>query len=100
MEARVAEEHGAEYADIVPWMCTDDFCPAVIGGITVHRDRMHINETFAIYLSEVLGNATGMIDGDLTNPTESNEAILPNSADSRKKSSYRFGMFRLNPVGV
>lgn len=67
-EQQVAEAHGAEYVDIVPWMCTDSFCPAVIGGITVHRDRMHINENFAVWLAEVLGNATGMIDGDLVSP--------------------------------
>ncbi len=68
MEARVAKEHGAEYVDIVPWMCTEDFCPAVIGGITVHRDRMHINETYSVWLSEVLGRATGMIEGELATP--------------------------------
>ena len=74
MEQRVAEEHGATYVDIIPWMCTDDFCPAVIGGITVHRDRMHVNENYAIWLSEVLGNATGMIDGELGQPPASTPA--------------------------
>lgn len=74
-EARVTEEHGAEYIDIVPWMCTDEFCPAVINGITVHRDRMHINENFAVWLSEVLGNATGMLDGDLITSTP--QAVMP-----------------------
>lgn len=78
-EKKVAETHGATYVDIVPWMCTDEFCPAVIGGITVHRDRMHINESFAIWLSEALANATGMVDGDLRNPVASPEAMLPDN---------------------
>ncbi|MCA9833883.1 MAG: acyltransferase [Thermomicrobiales bacterium] len=77
MEKRVAEAHGAEYVDIIPWMCTDTFCPAVIGDITVRRDRMHINESYAIWLSEVLGNATGMIDGDLGNPVSTPVAVVP-----------------------
>lgn len=100
MEARVAEEHGAEYVDIVPWMCTDDFCPAVIGDITVHRDRMHINETFAIYLAEVLGNATGMIDGDLTNPSSGNEGIRPNVSLGQKIIRYPEGLFTFYLAGV
>lgn len=92
MEKRVAEEHGAEYVDIVPWMCTDTFCPAVINGITVHRDRMHINETYAVWLSEVLGNATGMIEGDLTNPPASGDAAVPERASSRARRESRLRM--------
>ncbi len=86
METKIAEEHGATYVDIVPWMCTDDFCPAVIGGITVHRDRMHINENFAVWLAEALGNATGMIDGDLVNPTASPQAWVPAPNNSGRKA--------------
>ena len=65
VEARVAEEHGAEYVDITPWFCTDEVCPAVINGLTVHRDSMHISENYAVWLSEVLGQATGLLDGPL-----------------------------------
>lgn len=77
MEARLAEENGAGYVDTVPWMCTDDFCPAVIDGITVHRDRMHINENFAVWLSEALGNSTGMIEGDLAETPDITQAVVP-----------------------
>ena len=65
VEARVAEEHGAEYVDITPWFCTDEVCPAVINGLTVHRDSMHISENYAVWLSEVLGQATGLLDAPL-----------------------------------
>lgn len=86
MEKRVAEERGADYVDIIPWMCTDDFCPAVIGGLTVHRDRMHISENFAVWLSEVLGNETGMIEGDLHTPVATPQAVLPTSVASNRKA--------------
>lgn len=65
VEARVAKVHGAEYVDITPWFCTDEACPAVINDLTVHRDRMHVSENYAVWLSEVLGQATGLLDGPL-----------------------------------
>lgn len=65
VEEKVAEEHGADYVDITPWFCTDEVCPAVINGLTVHRDSMHISENYAVWLSEVLGQATGLLDGPL-----------------------------------
>lgn len=86
MEARVSQQNGAEYIDTIPWMCTQDFCPAVIDGITVHRDRMHINEAFASWLSEVLGNATGMIDGDLASTPGTPIAMVTAHTDNRHRS--------------
>jgi hypothetical protein len=70
-EKRVAEEHGAGYVDITPWFCTDTVCPAVINGLTVHRDSMHISENYAVWLSEVLGRATGLMDGPAPEATPS-----------------------------
>jgi hypothetical protein len=64
MEQRVAEAHGAEYVDIIPWFCTQEFCPAVIGDLTVHRDALHINENYAVYLSKALADATGLTPRD------------------------------------
>jgi peptidoglycan/LPS O-acetylase OafA/YrhL len=57
-EQETAEAHGAEYIDIIPWFCTQETCPAVIGDLTVHRDAMHINENYAVYLSLALAEAT------------------------------------------
>lgn len=87
MEARIAKEHNAEYVDTVQWMCTEETCPAVIGGITVHRDRMHINENFAVWLAEVLGNETGMMEGELTSPDATPEAILPGTLQPHTRRS-------------
>ncbi len=89
MEARVAEEHGAAYVDTVRWMCTDEFCPAVIDGITVHRDRMHINENFAVWLSEALGNATGMVEGDLVSHSTARHAVLPSASGRNEYTTAR-----------
>jgi peptidoglycan/LPS O-acetylase OafA/YrhL len=60
MEARVAREHGAEYVDIIPWFCTDTVCPAIIGGLTVRHDALHISENYAVWLSNALAGATGL----------------------------------------
>ncbi len=60
IEQETAEAHGATYVDIIPWFCTQETCPAIIGGLTVHRDAMHINENYAVYLSSALAEATGL----------------------------------------
>jgi peptidoglycan/LPS O-acetylase OafA/YrhL len=61
MERRVATEHGAEYVDVIPWLCTDSVCPAVVGGLATHRDAYHVAENYAVWLSQALGTATGLI---------------------------------------
>jgi peptidoglycan/LPS O-acetylase OafA/YrhL len=60
IERETAEAHDAEYIDIIPWFCTQETCPAVIGGLTVHRDALHINENYAVYLSTALAEASGL----------------------------------------
>jgi peptidoglycan/LPS O-acetylase OafA/YrhL len=68
-EKRIAEANGATYVDIIPWFCTEDICPAVIGDLTVHRESFHLGENYAAWLSQVLGEATGMIpQGASLNP--------------------------------
>ncbi len=64
VERETAEAHGAEYVDIIPWFCTGETCPAVIGELTVHRDGMHINENYAVFLSSALADATGLTPRD------------------------------------
>ena len=60
-ERQVASQMDAAYVDVVPWFCTAKTCPAVIGGLTVHRDDHHVAENYAVWLSNVLGRATGMV---------------------------------------
>lgn len=60
-QQRTAEAAGATYVDVTPWFCTDSVCPAVIGGLTVHRDRNHTAENYVVYLAQVFGEATGLV---------------------------------------
>jgi peptidoglycan/LPS O-acetylase OafA/YrhL len=61
MEAEVSAENGATYVDVIPWFCTDTTCPAVIADLTVRRDSMHVAENYAVWLSGVLADATGLV---------------------------------------
>ncbi|MFL5758945.1 MAG: acyltransferase family protein [Thermomicrobiales bacterium] len=68
-EKQIAHERGAQYVDIIPWFCTDQVCPAVIAGLTTHRESYHVSENYAVWLSQVLGEATGLIpEGAKLNP--------------------------------
>jgi len=63
MEQRTAAEQRAGYLDVLPWLCTDTACPAVIGpgGTTgadvVYYNQFHITATYARHLSGVVGRA-------------------------------------------
>lgn len=43
--------------DLTDLYCTVAVCPAVIGGVLVHRDRTHLTNTFATTLTPYLGDA-------------------------------------------
>jgi hypothetical protein len=61
LEKQTTTRAGAQYVDTIPWFCTDTVCPAVIGGLTVHRDSYHVAENYAVWLAGALGSATGLI---------------------------------------
>lgn len=61
MEEDVALRNDAEFVDLVPLFCTDEICPAVVDGITTRRDAIHVNENYALWLSEALGERTGLL---------------------------------------
>jgi len=46
----------ARLIDLSRYYCTDTICPAVIGGVLVHRDRTHLTNTFAVTLAPYLGD--------------------------------------------
>ncbi|CAN5444219.1 SGNH hydrolase domain-containing protein [soil metagenome] len=70
LEKQTTEAAGGEYVDTTPWFCTETACPAVIGGLTVHRDSYHTGENYVVYLAQVLAEATGLIpDGAKLKPT-------------------------------
>jgi hypothetical protein len=45
--ADAAALHGASFVDPSNWLCTDTFCPAVIGTSVVYRDELHLTDQFA-----------------------------------------------------
>jgi peptidoglycan/LPS O-acetylase OafA/YrhL len=72
LEKQTTEAAGGEYVDTTPWFCTDVECPAVIGGLTVHRDSYHTGENYVVFLAQALAEATGLIpDGTRLKPTAS-----------------------------
>jgi hypothetical protein len=61
IEQQVATQHGARYVDSIPWFCTASVCPAVISSTEVYSDLYHITLNYALWLSYVMGTATGLI---------------------------------------
>ncbi len=45
----------ARFVDLTDWYCTATSCPAVVGGVLVHRDPTHLTATFATTLAPYLG---------------------------------------------
>lgn len=45
--AETAAQHGASFVDPSNWLCTDAFCPAVIGTSVVYRDELHLTDRFS-----------------------------------------------------
>ncbi len=61
MEKRVAEAGGAQYVDVVPWLCAQDVCPAVVAGYATHKDAHHISTTYALWLRRSLAEAAALL---------------------------------------
>lgn len=61
MEKRVAEAGGAEYVDVVPWLCAEDVCPAVVAGYATHKDAQHISTNYALWLRRSLAEAAALL---------------------------------------
>ena len=58
-----AELAGVEIVDPTPWLCYDDECPVVIGGMLSYRDTDHLTTEYAEKLSDELGGALDMLGG-------------------------------------
>jgi hypothetical protein len=55
-DASAAAGSGADYIPVLPWLCSAT-CTAVIGNITVYRNRFHLTGTYARMLNGVLEEA-------------------------------------------
>jgi len=54
---KAAQQSGAAYVNVTPWLCTEELCPAIVGHYLAYRDQRHLTSTFTEALSPVLQQA-------------------------------------------
>ena len=52
-----AQQSGASYVNLTPWLCTEDLCPAIVGHYLPYLDQLHLNQTYTEALIPVLQQA-------------------------------------------
>lgn len=45
---------GVTFVETAEWFCLDGVCPSVVGPYIPHRDRTHVSQTYARYLTDAL----------------------------------------------
>jgi len=50
-----AGDVGATYISTTDWFCLLNYCPTVLGELLPYRDQNHVSDTYARYLTEVIG---------------------------------------------
>ncbi len=51
---QAAANKGVEFVETAAWFCVDGLCPSVVGDYIAHRDRTHISQSYAGYLTDEL----------------------------------------------
>jgi peptidoglycan/LPS O-acetylase OafA/YrhL len=51
VEREVAANHDAEFIPTSDWMCTDSYCPVIVGNVLMYRDNSHITATASLFLA-------------------------------------------------
>jgi peptidoglycan/LPS O-acetylase OafA/YrhL len=54
-EEAVAAAAGAGYIDTQPWFCAGTTCAVIVDNLLVYRDNNHITDTYASWLTPVIG---------------------------------------------
>jgi len=49
-----AEAKDVQFVETARWFCYDGLCPSVVGDYIAHRDRTHVSESYAAYLTDEL----------------------------------------------
>lgn len=60
--ADVARAEGVTVVDPMPWFCTDQWCPVIVGNVLVYRDTNHISVPYATLLAPLLADALEAAD--------------------------------------
>jgi peptidoglycan/LPS O-acetylase OafA/YrhL len=55
-----AQQAGAGYVNLTPWLCTADLCPAIVGHYVAYQDQYHITGTYAQALMPLVQQAIGL----------------------------------------
>ena len=77
-----ASVSGARVVDPTPWLCYQNECPIVIGGLLSYRDTDHITTEYAANLWATLGRALRMLPDDGNQaPTTPEEAVAGSTSD-------------------
>jgi hypothetical protein len=51
---QAAHDKGVEFVETARWFCDQGLCPSVVGDYIAHRDRTHISQSYAGYLTDEL----------------------------------------------
>jgi len=51
---QAAHNKGVEFVETASWFCDEGLCPSVVGDYIAHRDRTHISQSYAGYLTNEL----------------------------------------------
>ena len=60
---QAAAAKAIQFVETGTWFCADGLCPSVVGDYIAHRDRTHISQSYAGYLTDELETQI-----DLQNP--------------------------------
>jgi hypothetical protein len=63
VEREVAAKYDADFIPTSDWMCTDTFCPVIVGNVLMYRDNSHINATASEFLSPYVDAALRAVLG-------------------------------------
>jgi hypothetical protein len=55
-----AQQAGAGYVNLTPWLCTTDLCPAIVGHYAAYQDQWHITTTYAQALMPLVQKVIGL----------------------------------------
>jgi hypothetical protein len=51
---KAAAAKGVPFVETGSWFCADGLCPSVVGDYIAHRDRTHISQSYAGFLTDEL----------------------------------------------
>jgi hypothetical protein len=63
VEYEVARRYGADFVTTYEWLCTEQWCPVVVGDLLVYRDDSHITTTAAAWLTPYVEAAIAPLVG-------------------------------------